>query len=99
MNNSKERILIENIFMYSKSLYGINNAHALFLCEVGLVMQAAEVYDEFEKFRRSICDHLPLLNYADINFGTLSEVVHEIAITIDKAIFRESNLRRVRLQN
>ena len=94
MNKSKERILIENIFMYSKSLYSISNAQAQFLCEAGLVMQAAEVYDEFVKFRRSICDHLPLLNYADINFGALSEVVHEIAITIDKAMYKESNLRR-----
>ena len=90
MNRSRELIILENIEEYSKALYGIANTHALFYCELGLAMQAAEVYDEFAKFRRSICDYLPLLNYADVDFKEWSEKVHDIAITLDKAMYKEN---------
>ena len=86
MNKSRELIILENIDECSKSLYGIPNAHALFYCELGLVMQAAEVYDEFVKFRRSICDYLPLLNYADVDFKEWSEKLQDIAISVKEAM-------------
>lgn len=95
MNKSRELIILENIGEYSKALYGIDNIHALFYCELGLVMQAAEVYDEFAKFRRSIIDYLPLLNYADVDFKEWSEKVQEIAITIKEAMhMEEGHLRK-----
>ena len=86
MNRSRELILLENIEDYSKSLYGIENIHALFYCELGLVMQAAEVYDEFAKFRRSLCDYLPLLNYADVDFKEWSEKIQEVAVSLKEAM-------------
>lgn len=86
MNKSRELIILEYLEDYSNSLYSIGNVHALFYCELGLVLQAAEVYDEFVKFRRSICDYLPLLNYADVDFKEWSEKLQDIAISIDEAM-------------
>lgn len=95
MNKSKELILLENIEECSESLFGFSNTHALFYSELGLVMQAAEIYDEFEKFRRSLCDYLPLLNYADIDFEEWSNRISQIAITIEEAMYKEDcNIRK-----
>ncbi len=95
MIKSRELVILEHIEDCSKSLYGIYNPHALYYCEMGLIMQVAEVYDEFEKFRRSLCDYLPLINYADIDFKEWSEKVYDIGINLEEALSKENcNLRR-----